>query len=64
MDEQGTQEILTKQEHENEQQQKTYNICSFQKDDEILVKKVQMERYCEEEKELLMRVVKVIRYDP
>ena len=31
---------------------------------EILVKKAEMESYNEEEKELLMRVVKEIRYDP
>ena len=52
------------QEHENEQQQKTHHICSFPEDDEILVKKAEMERYNNEEKELLMRVVKEIKYDP
>ena len=50
--------------NENEQQQKTYHISSFPEDDEILVKKAKMEHYNEEEKELLMRVVKEIRYDP
>ena len=55
LEEQGAQEILR---HENEQQQKTYHICSFPEDDE------QMERYNKEEKEMLMRVMKEIRYDP
>ena len=55
---------MVEQGHENEQQQKTYLICSFPEDDKILVKKAEMERYNEEEKELLMRVVKEIRYDP
>ena len=63
-EEQGAQEILVEQGHENEQQQKTYHVCSFPEDDEILVKKAEMERYNEEEKELLMRVAKEIRYDP
>ena len=64
VEEQGAQEILVEQGHENEQQQKTYHVCSFPEDDEILVKKAEMERYNEEEKELLMRVAKEIRYDP
>ena len=55
---------MVKQGNENEQQQKTYHVCSFQEDDDILVKKAQMERCNEEEKELLMRVAKEIRYDP
>ena len=55
---------LVKQGHENEQQQKTYLTCSFPEDDEILVKKAKIERYNEEEKQLLMRVVKEIRHDP
>ena len=55
---------MVEQGHENEQQQKTYHVCSFPEDDEILVKKAEMERYNEEEKELLMRVAKEIRYDP
>ena len=63
-EERGAQEILVEQGHENEQQQKTYHVCSFPEDDEILVKKAEMERYNEEEKELLMRVAKEIRYDP
>ena len=63
-EEQGTQEILVEQGHENEQQQKTYHVSSFPADDEILVKKAEMEGYNEEEKELLMRVAKEIRYDP
>ena len=46
------------------QQQKLYDVCSFREDDEILAKKDEMERYNEEEKELLMRVAKEIRYDP
>ena len=50
--------------HENEQQQKTYHISSFPEDDEILVKKAEIESYNEEEKELLMRMVKEIRYEP
>ena len=54
---------MVKQGNQNEQQQKTYHVCSFQEDDEILVKKAQMERCNEEEKELLMRVAKEIRYD-
>ena len=64
LEKQGLQEILGEQGHENEQQQKTYHVCSFPEDDEILVKKAEMERYNEEEKELLMRVAKEIRYDP
>ena len=63
-EERGAQGILVEQGHENEQQQKTYHVCSFPEDDEILVKKAEMERYNEEEKELLMRVAKEIRYDP
>ena len=63
-EEQRTQEILVEQGHENEQQQKTYHIFSFPEDDKILEKKAEMERYNEEEKELLIRVVKEIRYDP
>ena len=63
-EEQGTQEILVEQGHENEQHQKTYHIFSFPEDDKILEKKAEMERYNEEEKELLIRVVKEIRYDP
>ena len=55
---------MVEQGHENEQQQKTYHICSFAGDDEILVKKGEMERCNEEEKELLMRLVKEIRYHP
>ena len=55
---------MVEQGHDNEQQQKTYHVYSFPEDDEILVKKTEMERYNEEEKELLMRVAKEIRYDP
>ena len=55
---------MVEKEQENEQQQKTYHVCSFPEDDEILVKKVEMERYSEEEKELLMRVTKDTIYDP
>ena len=40
------------------QKQKTYHISSFPEDDEILVKKAEIESNNEEEKELLMRVVK------
>ena len=64
LEKQGLQEILGEQGHENEQQQKTYHVCSFPEDDEILVKKAEMERCNEEEKKLLIRVVKEIRYDP
>ena len=46
------------------QQQKLYHVCSFREDDEILAKKAEMERYNEEEKELLMKVEKEIRHDP
>ena len=63
-EERGAQEILVEQGHENEQQQKTYHVCSFPEDDEILVKKAEVERYNEKEKELLMRAAKEIRYDP
>ena len=55
---------MVEQGHDNEQQQKTYHVYSFPEDDEILVKKTEMERYNEEEKELLMRVAKEIRCDP
>ena len=48
--ERWTQEILVEQGHENEQQQKTYRVCSFPEDDQTLVKKAEMERYNEEEK--------------
>ena len=41
-----------------------HHICSFLEDGEISVKKAEMERYNDEEKELLMRVVKEIRHDP
>ena len=64
LEKQGLQEILGEQGHENEQQQKTYHVCSFPEDDEILVKKAEMERCNEEEKKLLIRVVKEVRYDP
>ena len=37
---------------------KTYHICLFPEDDKTLEKKAETERYNEEEKELLMRVVK------
>ena len=63
-EERGAQEILVEQGYEDEQQQKTYHVCSLPEDDEILVTKTEMERYNEEEKELLMRVAKEIRYDP
>ena len=59
--EQEKQEVLVEQGHENEQQQKTYHISSFLEDDEIVVKKAEMESYNEEDKERLMRVVKEIR---
>ena len=55
---------MVEQGHENEQQQKIYHVCSFPENDEILLKKAEIERYNEEEKELLMRVAKEIRYDP
>ena len=55
---------MVEQGYENEQQQKTYHVCSFPDDDEILVKKAAMERYNEEETELLMRLAKKIIYDP
>ena len=55
---------MVEQGYEDEQQQKTYYVCSLPEDDEILVTKTEMERYNEEEKELLMRVAKEIRYDP
>ena len=64
LEKQGLQEILGEQGHENDQQQKTYHVCSFPEDDEILVKKAEMERCNEEEKKLLIRVVKEVRYDP
>ena len=64
MEEQQTREILVKQRYENEQQQKTYHISLFSEDDETLLKKIKVNSYNEEEKELLMRVVKDIRYDP
>ena len=43
--------------------QKTHQICSFPEDDEILLKKAEMEKYNEGEKELLLRVMKEVRYD-
>ena len=41
----GAQEVLVEQGHENEQQQKTYHISSFPEDNEIFVKKAEMESY-------------------
>ena len=41
-----------------------HHICSFLENGEISVKKAEMERYNDEEKELLMRVVKEIRHGP
>ena len=64
MEEQGTQEVLVEQGHANEMQQKTYHISSFSEDDEIFRKSVEMERHNEEEKGLLMSVVKGIRFYP
>ena len=43
--------------------QKTHQICSFPEDNETLLKKAEMEKYNEGEKELLMRVMKEVRYD-
>ena len=63
-EEQGVKEVMAEQGNEKSKQQKTYHISSFPEDDEILVKKGKMEHYNEEEKKLLMRVVKEIRYDP
>ena len=53
---------MVEQGHEKKQQQKTYHVSPFT-EDEILVKKAEIESYNEEEKELSMRVVKEIRYD-
>ena len=64
LEEERTREILVEQRYENEQQQKTYHISLFSEDDEILLKKIKVNSYNEEEKGLLMRVVKDIRYDP
>ena len=64
MEEQGAYEIFVEQGHENEQQQKICRICLFPEGDEILMKRAEMERCNEEENEMLMRVVKEIRYDP
>ena len=55
---------MVEQGHKNEQKQKTYHICSFPEDDEISVKKAEMERYNKGDKELLMRAAKEIRYYP
>ena len=55
---------MVEQGHECEQQQKRCHVCLFLEDDEISAKKAEMERYNEEEKELLMRVAKEIRYYP
>ena len=63
-EEQGAQEVLVEERHENEQQKKTYRVSSFPEDDEILVKKANMKSYNKKEKEMLMRVVKEIRYEP
>ena len=54
---------MLEQGHENEQQHKAYHTGSFPEDDEILMKKAEMESYNEEEKELLMWVAKETRYD-
>ena len=43
-EEHGAQEVLVEQGHENEQQ-KTYHISSFPEDNEIFVKKAEMESY-------------------
>ena len=63
-EEQGTQEVLVEQGQENKKQQKTYYVSSFLEDEEMLVKKAEMESYYEDEKELLIKVVKEIRYGP
>ena len=54
---------MVEERHENEQQQKTCHISSFPEDNEILVKKAEMESYNEQEKELLMKVAKETRYE-
>ena len=64
LEEQGTQEVLLEQGHESGQHQETCHISSSPEDDEILVRKTEMESCNEEEKELLMRVIKKIRCDP
>ena len=55
---------MLEQGHVYKQLRKTYHVSSFPEDDKILVKKAVMESYNEEEKGLIMRVVKEIRYNP
>ena len=62
--EQGAQGVLVKQVHESEQQKETYLISLLPEDDETLVRKAETENCNEEEKKLLMRLVKEIRFDP
>ena len=64
LEEQRAQEVLVEQGHVSKQQQETYRISLFPYNDEILVRKAEMKRCSEEEKELLRRMVKEIRCDP
>ena len=64
LQEQGVQEVSVEQGNDSEQQQETHHISLFLEDDEILVKKAEMESLSGGEKERLMRVVKKIRRDP
>ena len=63
-EDQGVQEVLVEKWHESEQEQETYRISSSTEDDEILVRKAEMESCKEEEQKLLMRAMKEIRCDP
>ena len=63
-EEQALQEIMVEQERKSAQQHETYHVSSFKKNDKILMRKGEIEIPNQEEKELLMRVVKKIRFDP
>ena len=63
-EEQALQEILVEQERKSAQQYETYHVSSFKENDKILMRKGEIEIPSQEEKELLMRVVKKIRFDP
>ena len=63
-EEQTLQEILVEQERKSAQQYETYHVSSFKENDKILMRKGEIEIPSQEEKELLMRVVKKIRFDP
>ena len=63
-EEQALQEIMVEQERKSAQQHETYHVISFKKNDKILMRNGEIEIPNQEEKKLLMRVMKKIRFDP